>query len=58
MWKVIKHLIRNISKSKDTNFICDKSNSEIANKFNRYFINLNQNLDNFDLIVCSQSIKH
>ena len=44
MWKAIKQLIGYTSKSKDTTFISDKSNSEIANKFNDHFINVSPNL--------------
>ena len=44
MWKAIKQLIGYTSKSKDTTFISDKSNSEIANKFNDHFINVGPNL--------------
>ena len=44
MWKAIKQLIGYTSKSKDTTFISDKSNSDIANQFNDHFINLGPNL--------------
>ena len=44
MWKAIKQLIGYTSTSKDTNFISDKSNSEITNKFNDNFINVGPNL--------------
>ena len=44
MWKAIKQLIGYTSKSKDTTFISDKSNSEIANKFNDHFINVGPHL--------------
>ena len=44
MWKAIKHLIGYTSKSNNSTFISDKSNSEIVNKFNAHFINLGPNL--------------
>ena len=44
MWKAIKQLIGYTSKSKDTTFISDTSNSEIANKFNDHFINVGPHL--------------
>ena len=44
MWKAIKQLIGYTSKSKDTTFISDKSNSEITNKCNDHFINVGTNL--------------
>ena len=44
MWKAIKQLIGYTKKSKDTTFISDKPNSEIANKFNDHFINVGPHL--------------
>ena len=44
MWKAIKQPIGNTSKSKDTTFISNKSNSEIVNKFYDHFINVGTNL--------------